>query len=83
MVGEGFGRRRRKEEGKGVLGGGCCPDNRQRRNDCGQKSVLERRTELLRFMATSLLHRENVIRQWHMRLERSWQKNCGAVSIRY
>ena len=47
------------------------------------KSVLERRTELLRFMATSLLHRENVIRQWHMRLERSWQKNCGAVSIRY
>ena len=47
------------------------------------KSVLERRTELLRFMDTSLLHRENVIRQWHMRLERRWQKNCGAVSIRY
>ena len=40
------------------------------------------REELLRFMATSLLHRENVIRQWHMRLERSWQKNCGVVSIK-
>lgn len=65
-----------------VSGLNCAPTT-AREEMIAVKSVLERRTELLRFMDTSLLHRENVVRQWHMRLERRWQKNCGAVSIRY
>ena len=46
------------------------------------EELMERKAGLLHFMDISLLHRESVIRQWHMRLERSWQKNCGVVSIK-
>ena len=65
-----------------VSGVNCAPTT-AREEMIAVKKRFGKETELLRFMATSLLHRENVIRQWHMRLERSWQKNCGAVSIRY
>ena len=65
-----------------VSGVNCSPTT-AREEMIAVKKRFGKETELLRFMATSLLHRENVIRQWHMRLERSWQKNCGAVSIRY
>ncbi len=65
-----------------VSGINCAPTT-AREEMIAVKKRFGKEAELLHFMDISLLHRESVIRQWHMRLERSWQKNCGVVSIKY
>ena len=65
-----------------VSGVNCAPTT-AREEMIAVKKRFGKEDGIVAFHGYSLLHRENVIRQWHMRLERSWQKNCGAVSIRY
>lgn len=64
-----------------VSGVNCAPTT-AREEMIAVKKRFGKEGGIVAFHGYQSLHRESVIRQWHMRLERSWQKNCGVVSIK-